>query len=330
MSDTNTPVAEVADDLDAFSAEFFGQRTEQNGEAPLTPEPEARPDEPDDTSDPVEDDTTPEEDALATDDEPKADKPKKQSAQERIRELTAARREAERREAELAARLAELEAKVNGKQKEPEAPAPAPTAQADAGPHPDDLNEDGTEKYPLGEYDPKYIRDLTKHTIRVEREAAEKEAEEARKAEEAKAAEEALASEWTEKLAKAEETYPDMRERLDVLDETFGGIDPQYGEFLASAIMGMDAGPEVLYHLASNLDEAKQIVASGPTKAIIALGRLEARLMGGVEEVKKPKVSSAPPPPPSNRGAAPAVGMVAPDTDDLDAFEAIFFNTKKR
>jgi len=328
MSDTHTQVAEVTDDLDAFSAEFFGQGTKQNDEAPPTTEPEVKPDEPDEPLDPVEDAPTPETDTSdpEDDDEPEAEKPKgKQSAQERIRELTAARREAEREAAALREEFEKLKALVEGKDKPTAQPEPAPAPSTD-GPSPDDLNEDGSEKYPLGEYDPRYIRDLTKYTIKVEREAEDKEKAEAAKAEEAKAAQEALTEEWSEKLTKAQESYPDLRERLNTLDETFADVEPAYGEFLAATVMSMDFGPDVLYYLANNLDEAQKIVKSGPTKAVIALGRLEARF-ADTEAVKKPKLSAAPTPPPTNRGSAPAVG-VAPDTDDLDAFAAMYFKRK--
>lgn len=327
MSDTNTPVAEVTDDLDAFSEQFFGQGIVTSDEVPLTPEPEVKPDELEDTPDPVEDAPTPEPDASEPEDEaePEADKPKgKQSAQDRIRELTAARKEAERREESLRAEFEKLKALVEGKTENKAEPAPAPSND---GPTPDDLNEDGSEKYPLGEYDPRYIRDLTKHTIKVEREAADREAEEARKANTAKDEQDALTAEWTEKLVEAQKTYPDLQERVQVLDDTFAGVDPAYGEFLASTVMGMDYGPDVLYYLANNLDEATKIVNSGPTRAVIALGRLEARFEK-TEEVTKTKLSAAPTPPPTNRGSAPAVG-VSPDTDDLDAFSKLYFAKKR-
>ena len=96
----------------------------------------------------------------------------------------------------------------------------------------------------------------------------------------------------------------------------------------------MDKGPDVLYYLASNPEEARQIVNSGAQKATLALGRIEAKFLE-VESKKssaKPKVSKAPTPPPPNaraRGANGAFISVQPDTDDLDAFEAAFFDKKK-
>jgi 3-phosphoglycerate kinase len=93
--------------------------------------------------------------------------------------------------------------------------------------------------------------------------------------------------------------------------------------------MGLDAGPEVLYHLANHLDEAQAIVSKGPLGAAIALGRLEARFAKGQEQ-PKPRVSAAPKPAPSTARGVAVGGEVKGDTDDLDAFSASFFATRKR
>ena len=41
--------------------------------------------------------------------------------------------------------------------------------------------------------------------------------------------------------------------------------------------MGMDYGPDVLYHLATNVAEAQKIASQPLPQATLALGRLEAR-----------------------------------------------------
>src|SRR5690606_13295759 len=92
-------------------------------------------------------------------------KPKKSRFQERIDQLNEkARLERERADA-LESRLRALEEK-----KEPTPEAPKET-KADDGPKPDDKAEDGSDKYPLGEFDPQYARDLIRHTLKQEREA---------------------------------------------------------------------------------------------------------------------------------------------------------------
>ena len=87
--------------------------------------------------------------------------------------------------------------------------------------------------------------------------------------------------------------------------------------------MSMDKGPDVLYYLSSNPDEAKEIVNSGAQKATIALGRIEARFLDDETDTKtvKQKVSKAPVPPPKNKGSS-ATKMSLDATSDnvnLDA-----------
>lgn len=330
MSTEQTSV-EPTDDLDLFSADFFGQKKAE-------PEP-AKPEEDDgkegsdahtdDGTQPSEDDDTLDEDDNGKDnpdeDEDSGDKnpPKKKNRfQERIDELTGKAREAERREAALKAELEEIRKKLD--KNEPELPTKPVEV---AGPSPDDKNEDGTDKYPLGEFDPNFIRDLTKFTLEEERRALKaKEAEETqqRQLDEQRAQ---LETSWREKLGPAQERYPDFQEKGSQLIESFPDLNPAYGEYLTATIMGMDYGPDVLYYLANNPDEAKKIVESGPTKATIALGRIESKFLEAEEEKKKTrtKVSKAPTPPPTNKGLAAAHIDIPDDTDDLDAFTKKLF-----
>lgn len=327
MNEEN-PVDQDTDDLDVFSSEFFGQKKEQ----PEAATPEDDEDDPVDESDALEqnndtqdgEDTSDPEDE--PEDEPEPEKPAKPKSrfQERIDELTSKAREAERERDAVIARLEKLE--QNGK------PEPAPKVEEKAGPAPDDVNEDGTDKYPLGEFDPNYIRDLTRHTLETERQAIkdqEKQAEAQRELDTQKAA---LQADWQEKLGPAQERYPDFIEKGESLISVFDGIDQAYGEYLTSTLMSLEFGPDVLYYLANNVDEATKIVNSGPTKATIALGRLEAKFLAADEEKQKarPKVSQAPVPPPRNKGSAVAVVEVPDDTDDLDAFAAKLFKKTKR
>lgn len=352
----NTPVESVTDDLDAFSSEFFGQKEEQQEQASskedkvveqnsdaLEEDTHSKAedgDDPDDEAD--EDDDTLADEGDDEDDEDDGDneevdekpdseklesKPKKNRFQERIDELTNARREAERKAAALEERLAKLEQNTN-----PE-PTPNKVETEDQGPSPDDKNEDGSDKYPLGEFDASYIRDLTKHTLEQERKAIKvREAQEAeqRNLDQQRAE---LQTSWENKLGPAKERYPDFQEKGQQLLSTFESIDRGYGEYLEATIMGMDHGPDVLYYLSNNVDEAKAIVSAGAVKATIALGKLEAKFAFAEEEKQKarPKVSKAPTPPPHvNKGSAAAKVEIDDDTDDLDAFANKFFNKKRR
>jgi hypothetical protein len=327
MSTENNAAPEAATDvtvdLDTFSDELFGRSP-----APEEATPE------DVTEGPTEDDashedTQPEADTLDNEDEPdleeEAEKPapKKSRFQERIDELTAGRREAERKAAELETRLAQLEA---AKQDTKPTPAPEPVSE---GPDPYAKNEDGTDVYALGEYDPAYLRDFTKHLLAEERAQAKAQEAEAAKTTQYEAERIALQESWESKLPTAQERYPDFIEKGDEFVQSFSDLDPAYGEYLTAQIMDLDYGTDVLYYLASHPDEARAIVESGARKATVALGRLDARFSFTEEEKQKvlPKVSKAPTPPPTNRGSA-VVADVADDTDDLDAFERKLFKRR--
>lgn len=334
MSEDNTPVESVDVDLDTFATDFFG-RKEEAVESSQEDVPSDDVEDTEQKSDALEEAHT-EDDTLADEDEDQEEgevdtnpKPKRNRFQERIDEAVGKQRETERK---LQAALAELAA-AKGTDKVPES-TPTPKAQLPLSPDfpdPLDKNEDGTDKYPLGEFDPLYLRDIAVQAYRQEREAEEK--TRAQQAEEAKIeAEKAeLATNWNEKLGPAKERYPDFDEKGSQLEDTFANIDQGYGEYLAATLMAMDYGPDVLYYLSNNLDEAAKIVNSGPTKAVIALGRLEARF--AVEEEEKetpqPRVSKAPPPPGvQNKGTSVSRGAVKGDEDDLDSFANSFFKRR--
>lgn len=335
MEDNNNDVSVEDVSLDDFADELFGQSKSQPEPASL----EKSEDEPavEDDAQEAEDNTQvgDEVDAPAdqeddeTDEEEEveeAPKPKKNRFQERIDELTSKAREAEREAAALKERLAKLE-----KTAEPEPKPQVVEVQAD-GPSPDDKNEDGTDKYPLGEFDPKFAADVVRHTLKVEREAliAQEKEEQARLEREQEVA--VLQASWNEKLEPAKERYPDFIEKGQNLGATFDSIDGSYADYLTTTIMSMDYGPDVLYYLANNLDEATKIVQAGATKATIALGRLESKFAEAdqAKQMARPKVSKAPTPPAHvNKGSAAAKAAVDPNTDDLDEFSRALFNKKR-
>lgn len=320
MSMENTPVE--SSDLDTFSAELFGQSAVTEEQASSEDVIEQTDD------DALETETTntqEEDDALSTENEieeeaPAQPAPKKTRFQERIDELTAGRREAERKAAELEARLAQLEAAKQN----PE-PTQAPKAETE-GPDPYAKNEDGTDVYALGEYDPAYLKDYVNHLMaNKEQEAVTKQAEQAQAAA-IEAERIALQESWESKLEPARERYPDFQEKGQELISSFDGIDPAYGEYLSAQIMDLDFGTDVLYYLATHPDEAKAIVESGARKATVALGRLDAKFGFSEEEKQKVrKVSQAPTPPPTNKGATQVGAEVPDDTNDLEAFERKLF-----
>jgi len=325
-----TPVEPISEavDLDDFSADFFGRKTadpEPASSEVVEPEPEdsdvteeteaTNPE----TQEADTDDTTEETEA----DGPKADeKPKKKTAQDRIAEVIRERNAERQAVLALQAELAQL--------KNPQSTTPTP-ATTDGMPSSDEKNEDGSAKYPLGDFDPKYVRDLAVFTV-TQQIAEQRKVEEAAKvAESQKIQQQTLVSEWSDKLTPALERYPDFQEKAQDLLDNLTGLDADYEDYIAATIMQLDYGPDVLYYLSSNPAEAQAIVNSGPTKAAVLLGRLESKYMIADAEktLARPKVSNAPAPPPTNKGSSAVKASVAPDTDDLEAFERAFNKKKK-
>lgn len=335
MSDTpstnvDTPAADTSDDLDQFSSDFFGQKKD----TPVATTAEETDDKPDDNDAPsdahsdVDDtDTGSDDDDAPTEGDEASKSKKKTRFQERIDELTAKAKEAERR-AEAA------EAKLKGQDPEPKpAPKAAPAVAELVEPTPTDENEDGSPKYELGEFDPQYIKDLTKFALKSEKAALEQEAAKADEIASMNAEKEALETSWSAKLPDAQERYPDFNEKGQALVATFDGINAAYGEFLSATLMSLDHGTDVLYYLANNVDEANKIVAAGPSRAGIMLGRLDARFDEDEtpdDTTEKPvrKTSSAPTPPPQNKGTSVAKAQISDDTDDLDAFSRKLFDKR--
>lgn len=332
----------VEDNLDLFSADFFGQKDAAPEEPASSQEEDQTDDDTDDAPQASEEvdthdnvDDAPEEgDDETEEDEPepqegKEEPKKKNRFQERIDEVVGKQREAERRAAEFEQRLNDALAKLEKQQDNETKPSPVKSESDE--PSPTDKNEDGTDKYPLGEFDPSYIKDLTKYAFESQRISAEekvKQEAEQRQMDEARAA---LQEGWQAKLGPAQERYPDFQQKGEELLSGFSDLDQAYGEYLTARLMDMEFGPDVLYYLASNPDEARKIVDSGPAKATLALGRIEAKFMFAEEEKKlaRPKTSKAPPPPPhANKGSAGVVVEVPDDTEDLDAFSRKLFKKK--
>lgn len=337
-NDGQEPVGVNGDDLNAFEAEFFGGSAEPEDKVETVEDADPEIDagaeevdenleEPEDES--LENDETEEEDEG---DEPEPEpKKNRKTAKERIQELVAERRAEEQARLAVEQRLAELEARL-AQVKSPKEESPAQqTEEGPQAPDPDAVDEQGELIYPMGEFDPRYVADLTRFQFRQELEASR--AEEARQAAERQAQEnqERLLETWEVKMIEAEVGLPDLREKISVLDSEFRSLEPKYGAYLAETIMNMDNGPEILYYLAENVDEAQKIVASGPVGAAVALGRIDGLMAKAEREDKekrnKKRVSAAPEPPVTSRGTASA-RIASADTDDLAAFEKEFFQKR--
>jgi hypothetical protein len=326
---TNPEIDNIPEDLGSFKELLFKGKT---------PEPVEVEDIGETVDAPANEDETQTELPLDTPDASPKEEPvekKKQTLQERIDEITAKRREAERvAEQERSEKLALLERIKELEARTTQATTPKETpAAADNGP-PDPLAklEDGEDKYPLGEFDPNFIKDLTRYEF--QRLMADKQKEEQQAAvqsEEEKARLE-LVNNWNQKLVEARDTkYPDFEEKAATIQIEFADLDPAYGDYLASTIMSLENGDDVLYYLADNIDEAKAIAKSGGVAATVALGRLSARLEAPKAPTKPTvKTTKAPEPPPIVNKGASTSDVIRADTEDLEAFKQLLWPNSKR
>lgn len=245
-------------------------------------------------------------------------KPKK-SAQERINEVTRARRAVERdlatekaRNDSLERRLANLEGRPltadpkAGKQDPTVAPVPA--------------------DFEYGELDTRYIRALARHEARQE--LAEASANQNKTRQREAAAQDA--QKVSEQRATFDEAglakYDDFEE---VVIEGARNNDWPLSPELGRLMLESEHGPEIAYALASDVKEARRVFSLSPLAQAAYFGRQEAKL-SPEPGAKTPKASAtepqvkapqAPPPPSSVRGKG-AKPPVSPDTTDFAAFEA--------
>lgn len=231
---------------------------------------------------------TQETEAEATEGEAEEEKPRKATAKDRIDELTRLRREAER-DAEY------------WRAKALQAPEPPPQpVQQDGDGRPD------PEKYEAGEYDPRYVEDLTDWKART---AVERYAQSLTAQTQAERAQ----TEWQSREAKAAEALPDYEEKV-----ILGAQRKEWAcsPVAADAIKMSEKGPELAYHLASNPAEAARIYRLSPALQLMELGKIEANL----SQPKAKTATTAPTPAPQVRGSG---GKFAtpPDTNDFAAFE---------
>jgi hypothetical protein len=230
-------------------------------------------------------------DTTAAPDEP-APKPKK-SAKDRIDELTAARREAER-EAEY------------WRSKATQAPAPAQEPQQ---PLRDEAEPDPS-KYTYGETDANFIRDhATYHARKAFREEQERD-QQAR-------AQQTAQAQFAEREAKAVEQFDDFYQVVGHGYDKAVKVIPQAAQ---QAILECEVGPQIAYHLAKNPAEARRLSAMSPLSQAREIGRLEAKLTAAPLTPKT--ATQAPEPSPSLRGAGGRFAP-APDTADFRQFEAL-------
>ena len=267
------------------------------------------------------DDETPQEGAKPAkpaegDAEKPAEKPKKATPSERIGDLTAKWRGAERTadtEKQRADRAeAELAALKSGK-----TPL-TPPAAADTG---DDAPPDPS-KFDYGELDPKYIAALSRHETR---QALKEERANDEKTRQATAA----AAEQREQVAK----QADMVKAGVLLHDDFDEVVMQgarEGKWQLSRDLGVllldsEFGAEIAYELAKDPEEADRVFKLSPAKQAAYLGRKEATIEAAraALSTKVPKTPQAQTPPKLPKGGSGS-NKVAADSSDFAAVEAAY------
>jgi len=209
----------------------------------------------------------------------------KKSAKYRFSQLTKQRNEerAAREAAEAKAR--DLEAKLAEKDK------PFEPVNIDGKPDP----EKYTDAF-------KYAEDLTKWTVKQENLEREKQQKEAQ----AKADAEKIAKTWKERQDNFIKTTPDYGDVLESAKTI------EVSNEVRDAILESDVGPQLLYHLAQNPDEAERLKGMTVGGALRALGRLEVKFEKPApkSEAKPEAEISRAPEPPSTIKAVAAVAEV--------------------
>lgn len=309
---TEAPPAEEKDPFEGFTSEAFvgGEPEEEKPATAAKPETGAVP--------------APEAER-AVDEGPEGDTevepaPRKpQTAQERINELTRARREAERREADLRKQLEELRAAAPKEAPAPKPEAPAPREAAKGPPRPEDFE--------FGELDAAYIAAVVDYqTDKRLTEFREAQQQERLRAEE-ETRQRTVQQKFQQQIEAGRQKYADYDEV--VVQGAQAGTWP-LSETLGLLLVESEVGDDIAYHLASNPDEAESVDRLAPVEQARYFGRLEAKFSAaraaatGGESAVRPATTRAPRAPApitSARGAGGRFQATAA-TDDFSAFEA--------
>lgn len=248
---------------------------------------------------------------------------KPQTAQERINELTRARRQAEREADDLRKRLEDLEQQRLPKE-EPatkvETPAPAERTVPKGPPSPSDFE--------FGELDSAYIAAVVDYHADLRFEEFRRAQQEEKQQAELAARHSTAHTKFQQQVELGKKKYADFEER--VVKGAQDGAWP-LSETLGVLMVESDVGEDIAYHLASNPDEALSVDRLPPVEQARYFGRLEAKFSAaraaapdGDSSVEKPAVSRAPQAPApigTARGAGGRFQATAA-TDDFLAFEA--------
>lgn len=262
----------------------------------------------------------------AIDDKAGDKKPAKKTVEDRIAEITAKRRQAERdasaaeqRAEELERRLAALEAKKD---------SDSDQLTQGAGAAKKDPSAPDPEKFEYGEVDPRYVAALARYEAKLELAEQQRKNDETRQAEAAAAAQQELQQKLDNQIRKGVELHEDFEAALAALDE----IETPVSDEASRLIVESEYGAQILYHFGKNPKEAAEAVSKSPLEQARIIGRLEAQFAAEAKAKEDPakekktdvKVSKAPVPPETRVRGSNGQFRVAPDTDDFAAFDAAY------
>lgn len=200
-----------------------------------------------------------------------AEAPKKSNRfQQRINQLTQKGHETQQENVELRARLEKLEA----------APAAPATPETRVAPNEDDFDSLQDYHAANAKFYADVANDAAMATVAKQNQEDSEAAKQAQRQEEVKTKKAAFEKNLEEKRANFQD-FEDV-----AYGHTFMDLD------MAEQIFEMDKGPELAYHLGSNLDEAARIFALTPVQRARELTKLEFQ----VEALKPKVVSDAPDP----------------------------------
>lgn len=203
--------------------------------------------------------------------------------EQRFSELTKQRKEAQARADIAEKRAAELEAKLK----------PVPINNEES---PKPNKDTYTDAF-------QYAEDLAKWSANN----ALKERDESDRKSRAENERKKIVDTWLNKVEQTKKENPDFEEKIKTSNV-------QVSDIIRDAIIESDVGPKILLHLAENPEETAKIGEMTIGRALVAIGKLEAKLAVVKETKTEPKekeveVSKAPPPISPLKGASSPVGL---------------------
>ncbi len=322
---TEATITEVTDNLDDFAKELFGTGGTDEGKPADKTQPtgdgvEQRADGEEEGADDADSDADAGDPDASDEEKPDEIEKRKRSTAERVKSAVARQRQAEREAAhertlreQLEARIAALEAGAKSDLTPGKADDNTPAVQ---GPDPT--------KYRYGELDPQYLSDLADYRAELKVNALlakqKQEQEAAQQAEAARRQSDAIRAKAEEVTQAGQAKFSDFEEV--VVEGAKNGDYPLTQEMFEIAAE-TEVAADILYHFATNPDEAFKVSQMNPRQQALWFGRMEAKLTA--PKTPEPKRATGAPPPPASipKGSGGKGGVSIYDLEDPRALDAM-------